>query len=90
MRIQPKFRITSRYVEDYRAPLVLYSDTREAAIESLESSVYEMIAGNARLDTRQGHNTMSQCASASTCDNVIIHLLGDYVRFERLPEGFTP
>lgn len=90
MTVNPRFRITSNYVEDYRAPLVLYSDTRESAIESLESSVYEMIKGNARLDTLQGHKVMGKCAGASTCDNVIIHLLGDYVRFERLPEGFTP
>lgn len=89
MSVNLKFRITSNYAEDYRAPLTLYADTRESAIEYLENCVYEMIKGNARLDTRQGHKVMGRCADAETCDRVTVRLLGDYVAFEKLPEGFT-
>ena len=91
MIVKPTFRITSsgEYVMN-RRPLVLYADTRQAAIEALKESVYAMIKANARLDTKTGHRVMSQCLNAEKSDNMTVRLLGDYVHFEKMPTGFTP
>lgn len=90
MCVNPKFRITSSHTCGCCALLVLYADTRRAAIDSLKNAVYAMIKANARLDTRQGHKVMNQCADAETRGRVTVRLLGDCVTFEKLPEGFTP